>query len=37
VSNEGGDCRVVSTDFGRGKQFSEAFGGVAAILRFPIE
>jgi len=37
VSNEGGDCRVVSTDFDRGKQFSEAFGGVAAILRFPIE
>jgi peptide chain release factor subunit 1 len=37
VSNEGGDCLVVPTDFGRGDQFAEAFGGVAAILRFPIE
>jgi len=34
---EGGDCLVVPTDFDRGRQFSEAFGGVAAILRFPIE
>jgi peptide chain release factor subunit 1 len=37
VSNEGGDCRVVPTDFGRGERFAEAFGGVAALLRFPIE
>jgi peptide chain release factor subunit 1 len=37
VADEGGDCRVVPTDFSRGERFSEAFGGVAAILRYPIE
>jgi peptide chain release factor subunit 1 len=37
ASNEGGDCLVVPTDFGRGEQFGEAFGGVGAILRFPVE
>ncbi|WP_115865174.1 Vms1/Ankzf1 family peptidyl-tRNA hydrolase [Halorussus litoreus] len=37
ASDEGGDCVVVPADFDRGRQFSEAFGGVAAILRFPIE
>ena len=34
---EGGDCVVVPTDFEEGKRFREGFGGVAAILRFPIE
>ncbi|NEU56046.1 Vms1/Ankzf1 family peptidyl-tRNA hydrolase [Halorussus sp. MSC15.2] len=37
ANEEGGDCLVVPTDFDRGRQFREAFGGVAAILRFPIE
>lgn len=37
ASNEGGDCVVVPADFDRGRQFREAFGGVAAILRFPVE
>lgn len=37
VNEIGGDCVVVSTDFERGERFHESFGGVAAVLRFPIE
>ncbi|WP_435175431.1 Vms1/Ankzf1 family peptidyl-tRNA hydrolase [Halorussus sp. AFM4] len=37
VENEGGDCVVVPADFDRGRRFREAFGGLAAILRFPVE
>lgn len=36
-TDEGGDCLVVPTDFGRDEQFDEAFGGVAALRRFLIE
>lgn len=37
ATNEGGDYVVVPTDFDRGRQFHDAFGGVAARLRLPIE
>ena len=37
AEREGGECVVVSDAFERGEQFAEAFGGVAAFLRFPIE
>ena len=37
ATDEGGDCVIVPTDFDRGRRFNEAFGGEAAILRFPIE
>ncbi|NHN59595.1 MULTISPECIES: Vms1/Ankzf1 family peptidyl-tRNA hydrolase [Halorussus] len=37
ATEEGGDCVVVPTDFDGGRRFDEAFGGMAAILRFPIE
>lgn len=32
-----GDYIVVSTRFEDGKRFYEAFGGVGALLRFPVE
>jgi peptide chain release factor subunit 1 len=34
---EGGETAVVSTDFQGGQRFEQAFGGVGALLRFPIE
>lgn len=37
VSEEGGESVVVPTDIERGSQFHESFGGVAALLRFPVE
>ncbi|NHN49938.1 peptide chain release factor 1 [Halostella sp. JP-L12] len=37
TDEEGGDAVVVSTDFEDGRRFDEAFGGVGALLRFPIE
>ena len=32
----GGETVVVSTDFDRGEQLQSVFGGIAALLRFPI-
>jgi len=37
ATEEGGDCLVVPADFERGVQFREGFGGVGAVLRFPID
>ncbi len=37
AAEEGGETVVVSTDFEGGQRFAEAFGGVGALLRFPIE
>lgn len=37
VEQEGGDYVTIPTDIDRGEQFAEAFGGVGALLRFPIE
>ena len=34
--DQGGECLVVSTDTDRGAQFDTAFGGLGALLRFPI-
>ena len=37
TTDAGGECVVVPTDFERGQRFAEAFGGVGALLRFPVE
>ena len=37
ADEEGGDRLVVPTDFDDGVRFHEGFGGVGALLRFPIE
>ena len=37
VEAEGGELLVVPTDFERGERFDEAFDGVGALLRFPVE
>ena len=37
AAEEGGESIVVPTEIERGRQFHESFGGVAALLRFPIE
>ncbi|WP_207587310.1 Vms1/Ankzf1 family peptidyl-tRNA hydrolase [Halomontanus rarus] len=37
VTDAGGECLVVSTGFEAGQRLEQAFGGVAALLRFPIE
>ncbi|MFC4550841.1 MULTISPECIES: Vms1/Ankzf1 family peptidyl-tRNA hydrolase [Halorussus] len=37
AENEGGECVVVPNDFEDGRRFAEAFDGLGAILRFPIE
>jgi peptide chain release factor subunit 1 len=37
TDDEGGECLVVPTDFEAGARFHEGFGGVGALLRFPIE
>jgi len=37
ATEEGGDCLVVPADFERGVQFRDGFGGVGAVLRFPID
>jgi len=37
ATEEGGDCLVVPADFERGGQFRDGFGGVGAVLRFPID
>lgn len=37
VDEIGGECVVVSTDLERGERFHGSFGGVGALLRFPIE
>ena len=37
VEEEGGDLVVVPEGFDRGARFSEGFGGVGALLRFPVE
>lgn len=34
---QGGECVVVPADFPDGERFAEAFDGVGALLRFPIE
>ncbi|WP_101295967.1 peptide chain release factor aRF-1 [Halegenticoccus soli] len=36
TTDHGGECLVVSTDTDRGAQFDTAFGGLGALLRFPI-
>jgi peptide chain release factor subunit 1 len=37
TDDEGGDLVVVGDGFERGRRFREAFGGVGALLRFPVE
>lgn len=37
ADDEGGDRLVVPTDFEAGERFVEGFGGIGALLRFPIE
>ncbi|MCU4742864.1 Vms1/Ankzf1 family peptidyl-tRNA hydrolase [Natronoglomus mannanivorans] len=37
VTDAGGECLVVSTGFEAGQRLEQAFGGVAALLRFPVE
>lgn len=37
VEQEGGDVVVIPEGFDRGARFREGFGGIGAILRFPIE
>jgi len=37
VERQGGDTCVVDAETERGARFSEAFGGVGALLRFPVE
>ena len=36
VSQQGGDFYVVSSDTERGSRFADNFGGVGALLRFPV-
>ncbi|MFB6165299.1 MAG: Vms1/Ankzf1 family peptidyl-tRNA hydrolase [Haloarculaceae archaeon] len=36
TEGEGGDCLVVPTADERGTQFADAFGGVGALLRYPL-
>lgn len=36
AAEQGGETVIISSDFARGEQFQQAFGGVAALLRFPI-
>lgn len=37
ATDAGGECLVVSAGFEEGRRLERAFGGVAALLRFPIE
>ncbi|MEE6210990.1 Vms1/Ankzf1 family peptidyl-tRNA hydrolase [Salarchaeum sp. III] len=37
ADDEGGECIVVPTDIEGGQRFADAFGGLAALLRFPVE
>ena len=37
TEDAGGECVIVPTDFEKGERFADAFGGVAAFLRFPVE
>lgn len=37
TTDAGGECVVIPTDFERGERFAEAFGGIGALLRFPVE
>ncbi len=36
ATEQGGETVIILSDFARGEQFQQAFGGVAALLRFPI-
>lgn len=36
VSDQGGECYVIPSDTERGSRFADAFGGVGALLRFPV-
>jgi peptide chain release factor subunit 1 len=35
-SQQGGECFVLSTETERGNRFASTFGGVGALLRFPV-
>lgn len=37
ADDEGGECIIVPTNIEGGQRFADAFGGVAALLRFPVE
>lgn len=37
AENEGGELVTIPTELEGGEQFADAFGGVAALLRFPID